>query len=115
VVEDGLAGVLVEKGDMGLAIGKGGANVARASKVLSMEVWFVENSDDERTFIQNMFEPAKPKNISFAGGVDGKKAVVSVSKYEKGMAVGREGRKIRLARKLAKRHHDIKDIRIIVR
>lgn len=112
VVGDGLTGVLVEKGDMGRAIGKGGVNVERARKAVGMDVWFIEASDDERAFIANMFEPVKLRKISFSGAGDDRTAVVGVSKYDKSKVIGRGGRKIKLARKLARRHHKIKDIKI---
>ena len=114
VVEDGLIGVLVEAGDMGLAIGRGGGNAERARKALGMSVWFVESADDERAFIRNMFTPVKLKGIRFSGERGGRKAVVGVSKYDKSKVIGRGGRKINLARKLARRHHNIQDIKIRV-
>ena len=114
VAEEGVLGVVVERGDMGLAIGKGGVNVGRASKALSMDVWFVEANDDARAFVGGMFAPVKLKSLSLSGDGGDRVAVVGVSKYDKGKVLGRGGSKINLARKIARRHHDIKDIKVKV-
>jgi len=111
LIEDGVACFIVKKGDMGLAIGKGDINVGRVSKTVGMDVRFIEYDEDGRAFIQNLFAPTKPKTVSLSGSNE-KKAIITVNKYDKGKIIGQNGRKINLAKKLASRHHNIKDIKI---
>nr|MBC8520503.1 NusA-like transcription termination signal-binding factor [Methanomicrobia archaeon] len=55
--------MVVKKGDMGLAIGKGGSNINKVKKLLRKEVEIVEHSADIKEFIENLFRPAYVKSI----------------------------------------------------
>jgi len=52
-------GFLVQKGDMGLAIGKSGANIERVKRALGKDVLVTEFSDDLPEFIKNIFQGTK--------------------------------------------------------
>lgn len=101
---------VVKKGEIGLAIGKGGSNVRRARQMIGKGIEIVEYSEEPTEFIKNMFTPARVKSISITER-DGKRiAAVTVEVQDKGIAVGKKGKKIQNAKKLAQRHHDIHDI-----
>lgn len=101
---------VVKKGDIGLAIGKGGSNVRRAKQMIGRGIEIVEYSEEPTEFLKNIFAPARVKSVSIIER-DGKKiATVTVETQDKGIAVGRKGKKIQNAKKLAQRHHDIYDI-----
>lgn len=101
---------VVNKGDFGLAIGRGGDKVKRAKRVIGKGIEIVEYSDDPIEFLKNTLSPARVKNVKITEKEGKKIAVVNVDLQDKGLAVGRHGKKIQNAKKLAGRHHGISDI-----
>jgi len=100
---------VVRRGDMGVAIGKGGINVERAKELIGKRIEIIEHSDDPIEFIANIFKPIKVNvRLMDKGGV--KIAQVSVSPDLKGIVIGKGGKNINKAKELAKRHHDIEDV-----
>ncbi len=109
IVEDDRVIFVVKKGDMGLAIGKGGINIEKAKELIGKKIEVVEHSDDAVEFITNIFKPIRvtAKLVE----KDGKKvAVVSVNPQYKGLVIGKGGKNINKAKELVRRHHDIEDI-----
>lgn len=101
---------VVKKGDVGLAIGKGGSKIRKAKQLIGKSIEVVEYSDDPVEFIKNTFSPAKINEINIIEQEGKRIAVVTVEIQDKGIAVGRKGRKIQNAKKLAQRHYDIHNI-----
>ncbi len=100
---------VVKRGDMGIAIGRGGINVERARELIGKKIEIIEHSDDPAEFIANIFKPVEVRVRIIERG--GKKiAQVSVSPDLKGIVIGKGGKNINKAKELAKRHHDIEDI-----
>ena len=113
VEEDGSAiGFLVKKGDMGLAIGKGGVNIERVKKAINKDVWVMEFSDDLEEFMRNMFQPAKIRTIRINDEDGVKIATIEVSKKDTRRVIGQNGSKIKAAKKLAERHFNVGDIKV---
>ena len=110
--EDGSIGFIVRKGDMGLAIGKGGVNIERVKKAINKEVWVMESSDDLSEFIKNIFQPAKIRNVLVRDEVAGKIVTIEVSKKDMRRVIGQNGSKIKTAKKLAERHFGVGDIKV---
>jgi len=50
---------IVEKGELGKAIGKGGATITNARKQFGKRIVIMEDSDDPRQFIINSCKPVK--------------------------------------------------------
>ncbi len=100
---------VVRKGDMGLAIGRGGSNINRAKKLIGKKIEIVEHSDDPVEFIENIFKPIKTK-VSIMEKNGKKIAVVNVDFGNKGLAIGKGGKNINKAKLLVGRHHDIDDV-----
>ncbi len=100
---------VVKKGDMGLAIGKGGSNINRAKKLIGKKIEIVEHSEDPVEFIKNIFKPVKTRvNILEKNGK--RIAVVNVDFETKGLAIGKGGKNINKAKLLVGRHHNIDDV-----
>ena len=55
--------LVVKKGDMGLAIGKNGANINKAKKLIKKDIEVVEDSPDLKEFIENLLRPAYVKSV----------------------------------------------------
>ncbi|MFH0859608.1 MAG: NusA-like transcription termination signal-binding factor [Candidatus Altiarchaeota archaeon] len=112
VKEEGAVGFLIKKGDMGLAIGKGGANVEKMRNLVGKSIWIVEFDTDERNFVRNLFQPVKIKDVRFNNTKNEKTAIVEVSNSDKRKVIGHNGSRIHIARQLAKRHFMINNISI---
>ncbi len=105
---------VVKEGEMGLAIGKKGANLARVREMINKGIDIVEYSDDPKKFIENIMRPAKINNITISDRQDGRKAaVVDVVRKDRGIAIGRSGKTINRAKVLLKRHHGVDDVSIM--
>lgn len=110
VIEDDRIIFVVKPGDMGLAIGKKGANINRVKKALGKQVEIVEFSDDAKKFIENSLQPADIKNVHIRDKNDKRLAYVEVKNKDKGLAIGKNGRNINKAKALAQRHHSLDDV-----
>jgi len=105
---------VVKEGDMGLAIGKNGANAQRVKESLNKPIDIIEYSDDPVKFIKNIIWPVKVKSIHISDRKDGKKiAVLDINKKDKGLVIGKEGKNIDRIKNLLKRHHNLDDIMIM--
>jgi len=116
IVDDKMERVIfiVNKGQMGLAIGKGGATIRQLQNVVAKKVELVEYSDDPSEFIRNILNSDMINEVKMNERVDGtKQAVVIVDAKKKGVVVGREGRNAEKARLLAKRYFQITNVLIV--
>jgi len=105
---------VINPGDMGLAIGKKGATIKKASDTFGKRIEVVEYSADPEQFLKNCFLPAQVLSISFEENEDGEKvAIVDVKPEDRGLAIGKEGKNIFKAKKLAGRQHDIADVQLV--
>ena len=91
---------VVKEGDMGLAIGKKGANIQRVRQVIGKKIEVIEYSEDPAEFVRNIFHPLKLNNVS----VSNKVARVDMDDRDK-MAMGRKN--IKKAKMLAERHYNM--------
>lgn len=104
---------VINPGEMGLAIGKAGSSVKRASEAMGMRIEVVEYSDDAEQFIRNCFLPARVTGITFATDEnDEQVAIVDIDDDDRGLAIGKEGKNIFKAKRLAHRQHGITDIQL---
>ena len=102
------------KGQMGLAIGKGGATIRQLQNVVGKKVELVEYSDDPSEFIRNILNTDMINEIKINDKLDGtRQAIVIVDAKKKGVVVGREGRNAKKARLLAKRYFQISNVLIM--
>ena len=105
---------VVNKGQMGLAIGKGGSTIKQLQNVVARKIELVEFSDDPAEFIRNMLNADMVNDVRISDRPDGtKQAVVTVDQRKKGAVVGREGRNAEKARLLAKRYFQITNVQIV--
>ena len=105
---------IVNKGQMGLAIGKGGTTIKQLQNVVTKKVELVEYSDNASEFIRNILNYEMVNEVKINERSDGsKQAVVFVDPKRKGVVVGREGRNAEKARLLAKRYFQISNVLIV--
>lgn len=106
---------VVDAEDVGKAVGRGGGNIARLRQRLGKNVEIVAGSSDYRLFFNNLFSPAVIKQYveKDDGGV--KKLDVLVDESYRGIAIGRNGEKIKKAKLFGKRYFNYEDVRIVTR
>ncbi len=105
---------IIKPGDMGLAIGKGGDNIKKLSRVLGKRIEMVEYDENREAFVANMVKPAEIAEVAFGEGQE--PVLVSVSRQANfGLAIGKGGSTIEKARLLVRRFfgRDIQEIAIL--
>ena len=102
---------LVPAGEMGKAIGPGGRRVKRLERQVGRSVELVEDADRPEDFVANALAPAAVYNVTVSEN-DTTVAYAEVDSQDTGVAIGADGRNIRLARELARRHFDIDDVEL---
>ena len=101
----------VKKGEVGMAVGRGGEKIKRFRRMTNKNVEIFEHIDDPEKFIRNALKPAKVKEIRLVDRVGGSRiAMVNVETKDKGIAIGRNGQNIKKVRFLAKRYFDLDTI-----
>jgi N utilization substance protein A len=116
IVDDKMERVIyiVNKGQMGLAIGKGGTTIKQLQNVVAKKVELVEYSEEPSEFIRNILNSDMINEIKINEKMDGtKQAIVIVDPKKKGVVVGREGRNAEKARLLARRYFQISNVLIV--
>jgi N utilization substance protein A len=104
---------VINPGDMGLAIGKKGASIKKASEVMGKKIEVVEYNSDPEQFIKNCFLPAQVTSIIFEGEPEEQTVQVEVRDEDRGIAIGKDGKNIFKAKKLSQRQHNIMDVQIL--
>jgi len=112
MVLDDLVVLIVRKGQLGIAIGYKAKNLERLRELFKKNIKFVEFDDDKEKFIINLCKPYELTKIELEGGGDSTVAKLEVKISDKSKIIGKGGRNIDLIRKLAQRHHSIKDVQI---
>ena len=111
IAEDTLV-FIVKKGQLGAAIGRKAKNLEKLRSMFKKNIKFVEYNEDKEKFVLNLCKPYKVKSINLENDGDSIVAKVQVELSDKSKIIGKGGRNIELIRKLAKRHHSIKDVQI---
>jgi len=109
---ENVMGFLVNRGDMGLAIGKSGSNIEKVKKAIGKEIVVMEFSDDVNEFIRNLFQPIKVRQVRIHNSENERVAIVEVNRSDRKKVIGHSGNRIKIVKGLAKRHQGINDIRI---
>jgi len=113
IIDDKLSRLVfvVKPGNIGLAVGKQGANVKTLKRMISKDVELVEYADDLSTFIRHSFAPARVNEIRITDKPNGKKMVVAmIDSKDKGIAIGKNGRNAEKTRFLVKRYFDVDNV-----
>jgi N utilization substance protein A len=98
----------VKKGEVGLAVGKGGEKIKRFRNMTNRRVEIYEYMKEPEKFIRNALKPAKVKDIRLVDRMQGKKiAMVNVESRDKGIAIGKNGSNIKKIRFLANRYFQL--------
>jgi N utilization substance protein A len=111
--EQGRVIFVVNEGQIGVAIGRGGRNIHTLERMTGKKHEIIEYSDDPAQFIKNALKPAVVREVRITPKADGKTiAVVAVNPRDKGVAIGKNGRNAERLRFLAKRYFQIQNVSI---
>jgi N utilization substance protein A len=113
VVEDDRVIFIVAKGQLGIAIGSKAKNLEKLRTLFKKIVKFVEFDEDKTRFVENLCKPYNVTKVSFEENENISVARIEVNPRDKSKLIGKGGRNINMIRKMAKRHHQIKDVQII--
>ena len=104
---------IVNPGQVGVAIGKGGRNIHTLENMTGKKHEIIEYSEDPVQFIKNALKPAQVREVRITEKTDGKKmAVVTINPKDKGIAIGKNGKNAERLRFLSKRYFDIQNVSI---
>jgi transcription termination/antitermination protein NusA len=104
---------IVNKGQMGLAIGKKGATIQNIERVVKKPIEVVEWSDDPAEMIRNALDPSAVQEVRLTDKLDGTKSIsVIVDARRKGAVLGRGGKNAEKVRLIAKKYFDIASVQI---
>ena len=104
---------IVNQGQVGVAIGRGGRNIHTLERMTGKKHEIIEYSEDAVQFIKNALKPAAVREVRITERIDGKKmAVVTVNPKDKGVAIGKNGKNAERLRFLAKRYFNIQNVSI---
>ncbi len=105
---------VIDKGFMGLAIGKKGQTIAQVEKFVGRPVELVEYSDDPVEFIKKTLGERHVINVRVTTRFDGRKVgVVTIPLRSKGAVLGKGGKNAERTRMLARRYFGIDQIHIM--
>lgn len=100
---------IVDPGQLGLAIGRGGTNIKRLKDLLKRNIDIIEYAPEIDKFIKNIFH--NHKILEIAEDKTRKKVIrVTVAAVDKGKVIGKSGKNIEIVRMIVKRYHDIEDV-----
>jgi N utilization substance protein A len=104
---------IVNQGQVGVAIGRGGRNIHTLERMTGKKHEILEYSEDPVQFMKNALKPAAVREVRISERMDGKKmAVITVNPKDKGVAIGKNGKNAERLRFLAKRYFDIQNVSI---
>jgi N utilization substance protein A len=111
--QEGRVLYVVNEGQVGVAIGRGGRNIHTLERMTGKRHEIIEYSEDPVQFIKNALKPASVREVRVSERPDGKKmAVVAVNPKDKGVAIGKNGKNAERLRFLAKRYFQIQSVSI---
>ncbi len=103
---------LVAKGQLGLALGKSARNLQALKNTFGKEVKVLEFDEEVERFVRNLFKPHTVESVKVEGEEEGILVRATLKAEDKGKAIGRAGRNINVARQLARRHHNVAELKV---
>lgn len=101
--------VVVPSGTLAESVGEDGEHADAVRSELGWPVEFVEYAPDAVGLVENALAPADVRNVTVS---DAGVAYAEVPDDQRGLAIGRGGRRIRRVRLLASRYHDLDDVEL---
>ncbi len=100
---DELLVFVVSQFQLGKAIGKKGINIEKLRRAFNKKVVVVADSDDPENFVRNFLNNVRIVNIEPRQVMDENALIVIVNEADRGIAIGRNGDRIKALKNLLKR------------
>lgn len=94
---------LVNRESLGKAIGKGATNIEKLKMVFRKRVVVVADSDDPEAFLRNFFGNIEIFHIEIRDIMGEKAMLVTIDEKNRGIAIGRDGERIKAAKTFMKK------------
>jgi N utilization substance protein A len=94
---------LVPAESLGRAIGKGGSNIEKLKHAFRKRVVIVGDNDDPEGFVRSFFNNIKIYSIEIRDVMGEKAMLVTVDEKDRGIAIGRDGERIKAAKSFLKK------------
>ena len=108
---DDLQVFVVERGQIGRAVGRNGANVKKLASALKSKIKIIEHSTDIAEFIKNTVHPIKPKRVEYDDEL--KIALITPPDLlSRGLLIGRQAIKLRETEKIVQRFFDLTELKV---
>ena len=98
---------VVQKGEIGKAIGKNASNIKRIENMLKRKVRIIEFDEDVCKFVRNVLAPLKVEEVEL---VDSKVVIRDNNMKTKGMIIGRDASNLKKHKEIVTRYFPIEDI-----
>lgn len=105
LITDSSVYFLIDKENIGVAIGKNGETAKKISRVLAKEVRLFEYSSDPATLLKNLISSAE--NIEVTGNT----AKFTVPSKNRSAIIGRGGKNINVVKELMERHCGVTELK----
>lgn len=99
----GLLVFLVEPEKMGKSIGKKASNISRLRRIFGSRVVIVPDSDEPESFVRSFFNNISIHEIEVREAMGEKLVVLIIDEKDRGLAIGRNGERIKAAKTLLKK------------
>ena len=101
---------IVNSGELGKAIGKGGMNIKRLSEELGKRIRITEYRDNVMEFIRGFIYPATVAEVVQEGNDI---LIKDESRKTKSLLIGRGGKNIKLLNRAVKRFFSINEVKVV--
>ncbi len=101
---------VVKQGQLGAAIGKGGANIRMLTTKLGKKLHLVELHEDPVQFATKLLEGVQLKGVTMKDDGTTRKITIECDQKTRGTIVGKGGKNIETIKALLKRHHNVDDV-----
>jgi len=103
---------VVEKGELGKAIGKKGINVNKLGEVFNKQIRIVEYSSEAVGFAKNFLQGKNYQTVSLGASGEQKSIIITADYKSRGAILGKKGRKVQILKDLLKRHHNVDSVKV---
>ena len=94
---------LVDSGSLGKAIGKNASNIEKLKHVFRKRVVIVGDSDDPEGFLRSFFGNITIHHVEVRDVMDEKAIILTIDEKDRGIAIGRDGERIKAAKTFLKK------------
>jgi len=108
--EDETLYVVVDPGQLGKAIGKGGIVIKKVQQQLNKKIRMIEYSDNLASFVQNIIYPLRVEQVVEEQGVI---SIKDSDRRVKSQIVGRDGKNLAVIKRAVQRFFPVQDVKVV--